>query len=157
MILVFATGPDEPVDFSISVNDNYTGEASLCIRVFCSFTVPQSVLDSEPIRRMWFKGDPQNPTDEVPSVDFGISNSGEKECSFQLNNLVQGENDGDYRLKLEWGYGNVHIFNKTVKIIVKGWLYVCCTYSSLLAGKKHSYLYHDLSEYWILICWNPCI
>ncbi|XP_056330378.1 sialic acid-binding Ig-like lectin 14 [Danio aesculapii] len=111
--------PDEPDDFSISVDDNYTGEASLCIRVFCSFTVPQSVLDSKPIRRIWFKGDPQNPTVEVPSFNFGFFNSGEEECSFKLDNLVQGENDGDYRLKVAWGYGNMYIFNKTVKIIVK--------------------------------------
>nr|XP_021322141.1 sialic acid-binding Ig-like lectin 12 isoform X1 [Danio rerio] len=111
--------PDQPLDFSISVNDNYTGEASLCIRVFCSFTVPQRVLDSEePIRRTWIKGDPQNPTVEVPSVDFGVS-YGKAECNFLLKNLVQGQNDGDYRLKLEWGHGNVHIFNKTVRIIVK--------------------------------------
>ncbi|XP_051718642.1 sialic acid-binding Ig-like lectin 5 [Ctenopharyngodon idella] len=110
--------PDEPTNFSIRVQDNFTEEAGLCIRVFCSFTVPQSV--SKPIRRTWFKGDPQKPSVEVPCVNIlDIYLGNEIECSFMLNNLVQGESDGEYRLKLEWGQGKVHIFSQTVNITVK--------------------------------------
>ncbi|XP_039527227.1 immunoglobulin superfamily member 10 [Pimephales promelas] len=36
-----------------------------------------------------------------------------------LNNLVQGESDGEYRLKLKWDQGKVYIFPQTVKITVK--------------------------------------
>ncbi|XP_051718641.1 sialic acid-binding Ig-like lectin 5 [Ctenopharyngodon idella] len=109
---------DGTTNFSIRVQDNFTGEAGLCIRAFCSFTVPQSV--SKPIRRTWFKGDPQNPTVEVPCVNIlNIYLGNEIECSFMLNNLVQGESDGEYRLKLEWGQGKVHIFSQTVNITVK--------------------------------------
>ncbi|KAK9962408.1 hypothetical protein ABG768_007777 [Culter alburnus] len=110
--------PDEPTNFSIRVEDNFTGEAGLCIRAFCSFTVPQSV--SEPIRTTWFKGDPQNPTAEVPCVKILYAYLGNKiDCTFMLNNLVQGESDGEYRLKLEWGQGKVYIFPQTVTITVK--------------------------------------
>ncbi|XP_048016888.1 sialic acid-binding Ig-like lectin 12 [Megalobrama amblycephala] len=109
--------PDEPTDFSILVTENFTGEAGLCIRVFCSFTVPQSV--SEPIRRTWFKGGPQNPTAEVPCVHIFGDKDNERECSFMLENLVQGESDGEYSFKLEWGQGKVYIFPQTVKITVK--------------------------------------
>lgn len=43
-----------------------------------------------------------------------------------LNPLVLGESDGEYRLKLAWGQGNVHIFPQTVKITVKGeCLFIC--------------------------------
>ncbi|KAK9962412.1 hypothetical protein ABG768_007781 [Culter alburnus] len=108
---------DGMINFSISVQDNFTGEAGLCIRVYCSFTVPQNV--SEPIRTTWFKGDPQNPTDEVPFMAINKYISGVRECSFMLNNLVQGDSDGEYRLKLEWGQGKVHIFPQTVRITVK--------------------------------------
>ncbi|KAK7156671.1 hypothetical protein R3I94_006649 [Phoxinus phoxinus] len=111
--------PDEPTNFSISVEDNYTGEAGLCIRVFCLFTVPQSVSKSEPIRRTWFKGDPQNPTVEVPCFNTNTLFANERECNFVPKDLVQGESDGEYRLKLEWGQGKVYIFPQTVTITVK--------------------------------------
>ncbi|KAL1260997.1 hypothetical protein QQF64_008824 [Cirrhinus molitorella] len=110
--------PGAPNNFSIKVLENFTGEAGLCIRVFCSFTFPQSV--SDPIRRTWFKGDPQNPAVEDANYfrNVGFSHN-EKDCSFLLNHLVQGESDGEYRLKLEWGKGNVYIFPQTVNITVK--------------------------------------
>lgn len=107
---------DEPNEFSISVEDKFTGEAGLCIRVSCFFTIPQIV--SEPIRKTWFKGDPQKPTVEVQCRNWNADP--EKDCSFTLNDLVQGESDGEYRLKLEWEQGKVYIFPQTVKIIVKG-------------------------------------
>lgn len=103
--------------YSIRVKESFTGEAGLCIRVDCFFTVPQSV--SDPIKRTWFKGDPQNPAVQVPCV------GNLRECSFLLNHLVQGESDGEYRLKLEWEQGEVFIFPQTVHITVKGWLCVC--------------------------------
>lgn len=116
--------PDELTNFSIRVKDNFTGEAGLCINAFCFFTVPQSV--PEPIRRTWFKGDPQNPTVEVPFRPSSAGRfRGERECSFMLKNLVQGESDGEYRLKRQWELGKVYIFPQTVKITVKGWLCVC--------------------------------
>ncbi|XP_050985631.1 sialic acid-binding Ig-like lectin 14 [Labeo rohita] len=110
--------PYVPTNFSIRVEEKITGEAGLCIRVFCSFTFPQSV--SGPISRTWFKGDPQNPTVEVPyfSTNVGFPPN-VRECNFLLNDLVQGESDGEYRLKLEWGEGNVYIFPQTVNITVK--------------------------------------
>ncbi|XP_058655451.1 LOW QUALITY PROTEIN: sialic acid-binding Ig-like lectin 6 [Onychostoma macrolepis] len=112
--------PDDPTDiYSINVeNRPLTGEASLCIRVFFFFTVPQSV--SDPIRRTWFKGDPQNPAVEVPHFSTNVVfPHNKRECNFLLKNLVQGESDGEYRLKLQWGEGNVYIFPQTVNITVK--------------------------------------
>ncbi|XP_051718638.1 sialic acid-binding Ig-like lectin 12 isoform X3 [Ctenopharyngodon idella] len=107
----------EPINFSILVTENFIEEAGLCIRVFCTFTVPQSV--SEPIRRTWFKGDPQKPSVEVSCVHIFGDKGNERECSFVLENLVQGESDGEYSFKLEWGQGKVYIFPETVKITVK--------------------------------------
>ncbi|XP_042627641.1 sialic acid-binding Ig-like lectin 7 [Cyprinus carpio] len=109
--------PDAPTDFSIRVKESVTGEAGLCIRVDCFFTVPQSV--SDPIKRTWFKGDPQNPAVEVPYFSTNTFPSYEKECNFFLNHLVQGKSDGEYRLKLKWGEGKVYIFPQTVNITVK--------------------------------------
>uniref|UniRef100_A0A673KHP8 Ig-like domain-containing protein n=1 Tax=Sinocyclocheilus rhinocerous TaxID=307959 RepID=A0A673KHP8_9TELE len=88
--------------------------AGLCIRVFCFFTIPQSV--SDPIRITWFKGDPQNPAVELPYFSTNIFYPHEKECNFLLNHLVQGKSDGEYRLKVEWGEGKVYIFPQTVNI-----------------------------------------
>ncbi|XP_043114387.1 myelin-associated glycoprotein-like [Puntigrus tetrazona] len=109
---------DAPTNFSIEVAKTATGEAGLCILVYCFFTLPQNV--SHPIKRTWFKGDPQNSSVEVPNF---MSNTGrsknEEECSFFVNQLVQGESDGQYRLKLEWGKGNVYVFPETVNITVK--------------------------------------
>uniref|UniRef100_A0A8C2EB00 Tektin-1 n=1 Tax=Cyprinus carpio TaxID=7962 RepID=A0A8C2EB00_CYPCA len=115
LTIVLMTSDVDPVDltdmYSIRVKESFTGEAGLCIRVDCFFTVPQSV--SDPIRRTWFKGDPQNPAVQVPCV------GNLRECSFLLNHLVQGESDGEYRLKLEWEQGEVFIFPQTVHITVK--------------------------------------
>ncbi|XP_016424179.1 sialic acid-binding Ig-like lectin 12 [Sinocyclocheilus rhinocerous] len=118
LIESYIPGPDAPTNFSIKVENSITGEDGLCIRVFCVCTVPKSV--SDPIRRTWFKGAPQNPSVEVPhfSRNIGFPHN-EKECSFLLNQLVRGKSDGEYRLKLEWGEGNVYIFPQTVNIIVK--------------------------------------
>lgn len=117
----------------------------MCITAFCFFTVPQSV--PEPIRRTWFKGDPQNPTVEVPCFNIIRPSFGnERECSFMLKNLVQGESDGEYRLKLEWGQGKVYIFPQTVKITVKGWLCVCM-YAVLTQKVAHtSRLIYSISQ-----------
>ncbi|XP_016334960.1 sialic acid-binding Ig-like lectin 7 [Sinocyclocheilus anshuiensis] len=109
--------PDAPTNFYIKVEESFTGEAGLCIRVFCFFTIPQSV--SDPIRITWFKGDPQNPAVELPYFSTNIFYPHEKECNFLLNHLVQGKSDGEYRLKLEWGEGKVYIFPQTVNITVK--------------------------------------
>ncbi|XP_043114388.1 sialoadhesin-like [Puntigrus tetrazona] len=72
--------------------------------VLCVFTVPQSV--SDPFRITWFKGRPQNQYNQ-------------RECSFLLKDLVQFESDGEYRLKLDWGEGNVYIFPQAVNVTVK--------------------------------------
>ncbi|XP_067307766.1 LOW QUALITY PROTEIN: sialic acid-binding Ig-like lectin 10 [Pseudorasbora parva] len=110
--------PGEPTDFfSITVRDSYTGEAGLCISVFCLFTIPLSV--SEPIKITWFKEDALNRTVEVPVMTSTVDKAGEGECSFILKNLVQGESEGEYRLKLEWGQGKVYIFPQKVQITVK--------------------------------------
>ncbi|XP_059370080.1 sialic acid-binding Ig-like lectin 7 [Carassius carassius] len=110
--------PDAPTDFSIKAGDNITGEDGLCVIVYCVFTVPKGV--SDPIRRTWFKVDPQNSSVEVFNFNTNIGfRQNEKECSFWLNQLVQGKSDGEYRLKLEWGEGNVYIFPQTVHITVK--------------------------------------
>uniref|UniRef100_A0A8C2FWS1 Sialic acid-binding Ig-like lectin 12 n=1 Tax=Cyprinus carpio TaxID=7962 RepID=A0A8C2FWS1_CYPCA len=109
---------DARTNFSLKVEDNITGEDGLCIIVFCVVTIPESV--SDPIRTTWFKGDPQNLSVEVSNFKRNIGfPQNEKECSFSLNHLVQGKSDGEYRLKLEWGEGNVYIFPQTVNITVK--------------------------------------
>ncbi|XP_051962535.1 sialic acid-binding Ig-like lectin 7 [Xyrauchen texanus] len=107
---------DGSTGFSISVDNNFTGEAGLCIRVFCSFTVPQNL--SEPLKGMWFKGDPQNPTIEFPCFNFG-SYSDEEDCSFLLGDLIPGKSDGEYRFKVEYGQGKIYIFPQTVTVTVK--------------------------------------
>nr|XP_055053756.1 sialic acid-binding Ig-like lectin 7 [Misgurnus anguillicaudatus] len=105
-------------DFSIRVDRNITGEAGLCITVGCFFTVPENIK-SEHLKRTWFKGDPQNPNVEVPCIGLNIHDQNLFGCHFQLKNLVEGESDGEYRFKVEWGKGNVHIFPETVKLTVK--------------------------------------
>ncbi|XP_073779978.1 myeloid cell surface antigen CD33 isoform X2 [Danio rerio] len=104
-------------DFFISVKENVTGEEGLCIREQCAFRVPQNL--SEPIKKSWFKEDSENATAKVQFYHSKAESPIWKECSFMLNPLVLGESDGEYRLKLEWGQGNVHIFPQTVKITVK--------------------------------------
>jgi len=59
-----------------------------------------------------------------------------------LNNLVQGESDGEYRLKLKWDQGKVYIFPQTVKITVKGWLCVYMHFNSILK----CYLIYSISD-----------
>lgn len=97
----------------------------MCVRVYCVFTVPKSV--SDPIRRTWFKVDPQNSSVEVYNFNSNtVFRRNQKECNFGLNQLVQGKSDGEYRLKLEWGEGNVYSFPQTVHITVKGvYLFIC--------------------------------
>ncbi|XP_042595748.1 sialic acid-binding Ig-like lectin 7 [Cyprinus carpio] len=110
--------PEARTNFSLKVEDNITGEDGLCIIVSCVVTIPESV--SDPIRTTWFKGDPQNLSVEVSNFKRNIGfPQNEKECSFSLNHLVQGKSDGEYRLKLEWGEGNMYIFPQTVNITVK--------------------------------------
>lgn len=108
-------------DFSITVQRNFTGEAGLCVKVYCHFTFPPNI--STPLNTTWFKGDPQNPSVEVSCFDTnaGFLHFNMMHCNFELGNLVQGESDGEYRLKVEWAQGNVHIFPETVTITVKGW------------------------------------
>ncbi|XP_056330082.1 sialic acid-binding Ig-like lectin 5 [Danio aesculapii] len=114
---VIKSKPGGANGFFISVKENVTGEDGLCIREECFFRVPQSL--SEPIKKSWFKEDSQNATAEVKFFHSNIGRFNWKECSFMINPLVLGESDGEYRLKLEWGQGNVHIFPQTVKITVK--------------------------------------
>nr|XP_055051478.1 sialic acid-binding Ig-like lectin 7 [Misgurnus anguillicaudatus] len=122
LTLIKMTDCEDPVgfpsDFSIRVDRNITGEAGLCVKVYCYFTVPENIK-SEHLKRTWFKGDPQNPNVEVPCIDLNMRSRNHFGCHFQLENLVQGESDGEYRFKVEWGQGNVHIFPETVKMTVK--------------------------------------
>lgn len=91
----------------------------MCVKVRCHFNVPH-ILE-KPLNRTWFKGDSQNPSVEVSCFDTNIFlDANMMECNFELGNLVKGESDGEYRLKVEWGQGNVHIFPETVTINVKG-------------------------------------
>ncbi|XP_030630759.1 sialic acid-binding Ig-like lectin 14 [Chanos chanos] len=106
-------------EFSIRVARNKVVEAGLCAVIPCAFTYPHSLVQ-DPYKRVWFKGDPLNPTVEIPYSEPGeiALQPNERSCSIVINDLVEGENDGEYGFKLEWGAHQTYIFPERVRVSV---------------------------------------